>query len=80
MTDIKHVWFDLDGTLSIHTSEFNEAHDKLRYMTYAEATRKPLTKEVSEEYEELYKRYGSNSAVFRSLGVDRLLDDSIQYT
>ena len=40
MTDIKHIWFDLDGTLTIHTPEFHKAHNELRYKTYAEAVKK----------------------------------------
>lgn len=68
MKSIKHIWFDLDGTLSIHTPEFHEAHNRLRYKTYAEVIGKPLTDEIADEYEQLYKKLGTNSAVFRSLG------------
>jgi len=67
--DIKHIWFDLDGTLTIHTPEFHKAHNELRYKTYAEVVKKPITKELELEYENLYKKFGSNSAVFRSLGL-----------
>jgi putative hydrolase of the HAD superfamily len=67
--EIKHVWFDLDGTLSVHTPEFHQAHDQLRYKTYAEATGRPLTAEIGREYERVYKEKGTNSAVFRSLGL-----------
>jgi len=67
--NIKHIWFDLDGTLTIHTPEFHRAHDELRYKTYAEAVKRPITKELEQEYETLYKKFGSNSAVFRSLGL-----------
>lgn len=66
---IKHIWFDQDGTLTVHTSEFHRDHNLLRYQTYADLVKKPLTLEIEAEYEELYKRYGSNSAVFRSLGM-----------
>lgn len=67
--NIKHVWFDLDGTLTIHTPEFHKAHNDLKYKTYAEAVGKPITKELEQEYETLYKKFGSNSTVFRSLGL-----------
>ncbi|MFH1207313.1 MAG: HAD family hydrolase [Patescibacteria group bacterium] len=67
--NIKHIWFDLDGTLTIHTPEFHKAHNSLRYKTYAEVVKKPVTEELQQEYETLYKKYGSNSAVFRSLGL-----------
>ncbi len=66
---IKHIWFDVDGTLTIHTPEFHKVHNALRYKTYADFIKKPVTKELMEEYETLYKKYGSNSAVFRSLGL-----------
>ena len=65
---IKHVWFDLEGTLTIRSVDFNEAHNQLRYETYSEVVGKPLTKELKQEFEKLYAQYGSNSAVFRSLG------------
>lgn len=65
---IKHIWFDVDGTLAPHTDEFMRVHDQLRYETYATYLHKPVTKELQEEYEELYTKYGSNSKVFRSLG------------
>lgn len=66
---IKHVWFDLDGTLTVHTAEFHEAHNQLRYKTYAEVVKKPVDDALKAEFEALYKQYGSNSAVFRSLGL-----------
>jgi len=69
MSSIKHVWFDLDGTLTVQTSAFHEAHDALRYNTYAEAIGKPRSAQLAEEYEALYRKHGSNSAVFRSLGL-----------
>ncbi|HUD11391.1 MAG TPA: HAD family hydrolase [Candidatus Saccharimonadia bacterium] len=69
MKDIKHIWFDLDGTLSVHTPEFHQAHDKLRYETYAQAIGQPMSPQIAEEYEKQYKQHGTNSAVFRSIGL-----------
>jgi len=66
---IKHIWFDLEETLTRRTPEFVKIWKELRYKTYAEATNKPLTDELCEEYEEMIKKHGSNSAVFRSLGL-----------
>lgn len=66
---IKHIWFDQDGTLTVHTPDFHRDHNLLRYQTYADLVKKPVSPEIEAEYEELYKRYGSNSAVFRSLGM-----------
>ena len=52
---IKHVWFDLEGTLTIRSDEFNEAHNQFRYKTYMEVVGKPLTKELKQEFETLAK-------------------------
>jgi HAD superfamily hydrolase (TIGR01549 family) len=65
---IKHVWFDMDGTLTVHTEEFDKVHDDLRYKTYASVVGRQVDDELIREYEELYKKHGSNSAVFTSLG------------
>lgn len=66
---IKHIWFDIEGTLTVRSDAFNKAHNQLRYETYAEAVGKPLTNKLREEFEALYSKHGSNSAVFRSLGL-----------
>ena len=65
---IKHIWFDIEGTLTIRSDEFNKAHNQLRYKTFAEIVGKPLTEELKQKFEKLYAKCGSNSAVFRSLG------------
>jgi HAD superfamily hydrolase (TIGR01549 family) len=65
---IKHVWFDMAGTLYREAGEFQVQHDKLRYETYAAVVGEKDPEVAREQYEELYKQYGSNSAVFRSLG------------
>src|SRR6266536_537905 len=64
---LKHIWFDLDGTLTIQTTEFHAAHDKLRYEAYTKATGLPLD-QAKRAYDEAYKQHGSNSVVFSSLG------------
>ncbi|NQV12104.1 HAD family hydrolase [Candidatus Uhrbacteria bacterium] len=66
---IKHVWFDLEGTLTVRSEEFNKAHDSLRYSAYASATKQEVSNDLQVEYETLYSQYGSNSATFRSLGL-----------
>jgi HAD superfamily hydrolase (TIGR01549 family) len=66
--NIQHIWFDMDGTLTIHTDKFNKVHDELRYKTYAEVVGREVSYSLICEYEDLYKQYGSNSAVFTSLG------------
>lgn len=66
--NVKHVWFDFAGTLFKETPEFNELHDKLRYQTYANLQGLDDLSKAKNEFLELYSKYGSNSAVFRSLG------------
>ncbi len=68
MLMVKHIWFDIEETLTRRSDKFNEAHDMLRYKTYAEVIGKPLTEELKQEFEKLYAKHGSNSAIFRSLG------------
>ena len=65
---LKHLWFDMAGTLYKETPEFQVAHDQLRYTTYAKLVGQSDSAKAKEEYEKLYAQHGSNSAVFRSLG------------
>ncbi|HAU66558.1 TPA: hypothetical protein DCW61_04390 [Candidatus Uhrbacteria bacterium] len=65
---IKHIWFDVDGTLATHSDEFNKVHNQLRYKIYSQVINKPVTEFLQQEFEALYKKHGSNSATFRSLG------------
>jgi len=65
---IKHVWFDMAGTLYHETPEFEAEHNRVRYTTYAEVTGITDMAQAEREYEALQKQYGSNSAVFTSLG------------
>jgi HAD superfamily hydrolase (TIGR01549 family) len=67
--NIQHIWFDMEGTLTVRTPKMNQAHDDLRHGSYAEATGRPLTDDVRNEFNEAYSKYGSNSAVFSSLGL-----------
>ncbi|MBI2009189.1 HAD family hydrolase [Candidatus Saccharibacteria bacterium] len=66
---IEHIWFDFGGTLYKETSKFNSIHDKHRYAIYAGLTNQPDLRIAKRNYDKLYKKYGSNSATFRSLGV-----------
>lgn len=68
MNNIKHVWFDMAGTLTVNTDEFDKVHNALRYQTYASVVGREVDDTLIDEYEVLYKKYGSNSAVFASLG------------
>lgn len=65
---IKHIWFDMAGTLYFENERFVLEHDALRFRKYAEITHKPNDDTTAREYMELYNKLGSNSAVFRSFG------------
>ena len=66
-SNIKHICFDLGGTLVRENPEFVKVHNEVRYKTYAKVINKPITDKLKIEYEELYKKYGTNSAIFSSL-------------
>ncbi len=66
MSAIKHIWFDFSETI-IRLDK--PAHEKLRYGSYAEIVGKPVTSELIEEYEALFKVHKSHSAIFASLGL-----------
>ncbi|HMI08957.1 MAG TPA: HAD family hydrolase [Candidatus Saccharimonadales bacterium] len=68
---IKEIWFDLNGTLTLQSAEFLNALDALCFEAYAEATRQPTGDKVKDEYRRAYKKYGSKSAVFKSLGMPK---------
>jgi hypothetical protein len=64
---IKHIWFDFSQTIGTFNEE---AHDKLRYESYASVVGKPVSRELIEEYKKIFTKYkNSNSAVFASLGL-----------
>jgi len=66
--NIRHIWFDVAGTLYRETPDFNVAHDQHRYKTFAELKGISDIAQAKAEFEILYKIHGSNSAVFTSLG------------
>lgn len=59
----------MEGTLTIHTPEWEAAHNKLLLETYAEVTGKAPTQELWSEYSDIYKQFGTHSAAFSSLGL-----------
>jgi len=64
---IKHVWFDFSETIAFLKKE---RHDRLRYESYSQVVKRPIDKELINEYENLYVKYNhSNAAIFRSLGL-----------
>ena len=64
MSAIKHIWFDFSETI---VRLDKQAHEKLRYGSYAEVVGKPVTPELIEEYGSLFKIHKSHSALFASL-------------
>src|SRR3989338_3646121 len=68
MLDIKHIWWDLDGTLYKMPPEFERLKYEKRYQLFSEVTEKPITDALREEYQRLYEECGSHSAVFMRLG------------
>jgi len=66
MNEIRHIWFDFSQTIALENAE---VHNVLRYKTYASLVSRTVSPELMQEYEELYKKYKSNSGVFDSLGL-----------
>lgn len=66
---IKHIWFDMEGTLTVHTPEWEAAHNELLLKTYAEVANKEPSDELWHEYSAIYKQQGTHSAAFSSLGL-----------
>ena len=63
---IKHVWFDFSDTIA-HTNE--QAHDKLKYESYAKVLGRPVDDGLKREFEEAYEaHHHSISDIFFSLG------------
>jgi FMN phosphatase YigB (HAD superfamily) len=50
MANLKHVWFDLAGTLYRETKKFNEVHDNFRYSTFAKVKGIPDLDKAREEF------------------------------
>jgi HAD superfamily hydrolase (TIGR01549 family) len=66
---VKHVWFDMAGTLYEETPSFKAEHNKLKYVTYGKLVGQNDLDKAEAEYQALYVKYHSNSAVFQSLGM-----------
>ena len=66
--NIQHVWFDMDGTLTVHTADFDIVHNELRYKAYSDVLKKPVTPNLIDDFNKMYKKCGSNSKVFTELG------------
>ncbi len=65
---IKHICWDLDGTLYRPTPRLEKELNALRLKLYVELTNKPENNATWMEYQALYTKFNSHSAVFASLG------------
>ncbi|MBS3107252.1 HAD family hydrolase [Candidatus Woesearchaeota archaeon] len=65
---IRHIWFDVEGTLTPRKPDFDAAYDAFRYRVYAEVTGRPVSDGLKREFDRLYERHATTSAVFTSLG------------
>jgi len=65
---IKHVWWDLDGTIYKMPTEFEKLKYNRRFELYSEIVNKPITDQLKKEYMKIYEKCGSHSAVFIFLG------------
>ena len=70
-SQIKHIWWDFDGTLYKMPAEFEQLKYDKRFATYGEIIGEPVTEKLKTDYQELYQKHGSHSAVFMSLGKDK---------
>ena len=66
--DIKHIWWDVEGTLFQIPPEYEEAKNRRRFELYSGIIDKPLSEELRQEYREQYNKRKSHSAVFQALG------------
>lgn len=65
---IKHIWFDLAGTLYRESPQLKMSIRNHGYTVYADVTGKSDNDQIIREFDELYDKHGSYSASFRSLG------------
>jgi len=65
---IKHIWFDLAGTLYRENSDLKAVIREHAYNVYRSHTGISGKEEVQQKFDDLYNTHGSYSASFRSLG------------
>lgn len=67
---IKHIWFDLDGTLTIHNESYVNAYNNLAYKTLSEHKKLPIAKAM-DLFVDRHNKIGSYSRTFESLGLGK---------
>src|ERR1700683_4765352 len=65
---IRHVWFDVSGTLYRETPQFSCARDTCAYESFGQITGEQDLERIKQECDRLYRKYGSYSAMFQALG------------
>src|SRR5690348_10430155 len=70
-TCIKHVWFDLNGTLTRETAAYKTALANLGHVALADALGLPVDGTIIDLFEKLYRLHGTKSAIFQALGKDK---------
>lgn len=68
MAAIKHIWFDVEKTITAPNAAFEKAHEALLYRAFAETTGEPDSPALRQRYQQLYAQIGTVSGVFRHLG------------
>ena len=64
---IKHIWFDFSDTIG--RIDRGDVYKNILYGSYAKEVGKEVNDALKKEYEEAFKKFKSNSAVFTSLGL-----------
>ena len=67
MPEIKHIWFDFDGTLTIETPAYKQAHDEFAAGLFAELMGINDLDEALSLYLSHRKREGLNTKVFENV-------------
>lgn len=68
-----HVWLDLAGTVYVETDALQQARSTLRLRAFADLSTKgprpAKDQDVADQYDQMLRIHGSNSAVFEALGM-----------
>lgn len=68
--NIKHIWFDLDGTLTIQNEAYVRAYNDLAYTTLSKHKKLPID-QATELFDGHHQRIGSYSRTFEYLGLGK---------
>src|SRR3989338_4710216 len=68
ISNVRYIWWDLDGTLYKMPPEFEKVKYQRRFQLYSKITKKPIGEGLKSEDMGLYRKHGSHSSVFMTLG------------